>query len=64
MLKKGSNIKHRDKINETPLFYAARDTALYFAKKQKNAELIDFLISKGAINTKDGKLTKSDILKY
>lgn len=87
MLKYGSNPNHRDKIDETPLFYAARDnrkdackalldggaeinvvderkqTALFFAKKSASPELIDFLISRGAINTKDGRLTKADLLK-
>lgn len=87
MIKCGCNPNHRDKINETALFYAARDnrkevckvlldggaeinvvddrkqTALFFAKKSASAELIDYLISRGAINTKDGRLTKTDMIK-
>ena len=47
MLKKGSNIKHRDKINETPLFYAARDNRIDACKA-----LIDGGIDINAVDEK------------
>jgi hypothetical protein len=37
-----------------------RQTALFFAKKRSHTNVIDLLIKAGAINTKDGRLSKTD----
>jgi len=37
-----------------------RQTALFFAKKKNHSNVIDLLIKSGAINTKDGRLSKTD----
>lgn len=87
LFSKGANANHKDKINQSPLFYAAkmghveickiliknyanvnqvdlkRQTALFYAKLNKREAVINLLIAKNAINTKDGKLTKSDLNK-
>ncbi len=80
-------MNHRDKVNNTSLFYATKvgnfeivnylienradvnifgddkKTALFYAKKIGSKEIVEFLVKKGAINTKDGKLSKHDLKK-
>lgn len=87
MIELGADPNKTDKVNETALFYAARDgkldavkvliengadaniidhkkqTAIFFAKKNGHKEVIDYLVEHGAINTKDGKITRPQILK-
>jgi ankyrin repeat protein len=38
-----------------------KQTALFFAKKNNHKDVIDLLVARGAINTKDGRLTKADL---
>lgn len=36
---------------------------MFYAKKNKHKEINDFLIKNGALDTKDGRITKSDKMK-
>lgn len=40
-----------------------KQTALYFARKAEHRETEAFLLARGAINTKDGRVTKADLNK-
>jgi len=50
LISKGANVNHGD---------FRRHTALHYAKKLQRDRAVEILLENGAINTKDGRITKT-----